>query len=151
MVDSGNIYLTTRTGYKHSLRRWEANMQRSLRMYNWYVILDSILASNTVGGLLVNCKNSLSQVFFEVFDLSTSLFVCFFIFFTHMLKYSKYLDGIKYMKYFLSHVHAKHNTLVTSNSNPPLQSHNITFLAVVLVNILRTNFSNNPLIKMSIF
>ena len=73
-------------------------MQRSLGIYNWYVILDSILASNTVGGLLVNCKNSLSQVFFEVLDLSTSLFV--FIFFTHMFKYSKFLDGIKYMKHF---------------------------------------------------
>ena len=68
-----------------------------------------------------------------------------------MLKYSKYLDGIKYMKYFLSHVHVKYNTLVTSYNNPPLQSHNIIFIAVVLVKILRTNFSNNLLIKMSIF
>ena len=68
-----------------------------------------------------------------------------------MLKYSKYLDGIKYMKYFLSHVHVKYNTLVTCNSNPPFQSHNIVFLTVVLVKILRRNFSNNLLIKMSIF
>ena len=52
--------------------------RRSLGIYNWYIILDSILASNTVGGLLVNCKNSLSQVFFEVLDFSTSLFVWFF-------------------------------------------------------------------------
>ena len=49
--------------------------RRSLGIYNWYIILDSILASNTVGGLLVNCKNSLNQVFFEVLDFSTSLFV----------------------------------------------------------------------------
>ena len=121
--------------------------RRSLGIYNRYIIL----ASNTVGGLLVNCKNSLSQVFFEVLDLSTSFFGVFFIFFTHRLKYSKYLDGVKYMQYFLSHVHVKFNTLVTSNSNPPLQSYNIIFLAVVLVKILRTNFSNNLLIKMSIF
>ena len=45
--------------------------RRSLGIYNWYVILDSILASNTVDGLPINCKNSLSQVFFEVLDLST--------------------------------------------------------------------------------
>ena len=127
---------------------------RSLEIYNWYVILDSILASNTVDGLLINCKNSLSQVFFEVLDLSTSccVFGFFFIFFAHtVLKYSMYLGGIKYTKYFLSHVHVKYNTLVTSNNNPPLQSHNIIFRAVVLVKILRTNFSNNPLIQMSIF
>ena len=30
------------------------------------------------------------------------------MFSTHMLKYSKYLDGIKYMKYFLSHVHVQY-------------------------------------------
>ena len=47
--------------------------RRSLGIYNWYIILDSILASNTFGGLLVNCKNSLSQVFFEVLVL-----FCFF-------------------------------------------------------------------------
>ena len=129
-------------------------MQRgSLGIYNWYVILDSTLALNTVDGLLINCKNSLSQVFYEVLDLSTSFFVLFFfIFFAHtVLKYSMYLGGIKYMKYLLSHGHVKYNTLVTSNSNPPLQSHNIIFLAVVLVKILRTNFSNNLLIQMSIF
>ena len=44
--------------------------RRSLGIYNWYLILDSILASNTVDGLLINCKNSLSQVFFEVLDLT---------------------------------------------------------------------------------
>ena len=126
--------------------------RRSLGIYNWYVILDSILASNTVDGLLINCKNSPSQVFFEVLDLSTIFFFFFFIFFAHtVLKYSMYLGGIKYMKYFLSHVHVKYNTLVTSNSNPPLQSHNIIFLAVVLVKILRTNFSNKLLIQISIF
>ena len=47
----------------------------ALGIYNWYIILDSILASNTVGGLLVNCKYNLSQVFFEVVDLSTSFFI----------------------------------------------------------------------------
>ena len=59
--------------------------RRSLGIYNWYVILDSILASNTVDGLLINCKNSLSQVFFEVLDLSTSFFV-FFGFFFHIFR-----------------------------------------------------------------
>ena len=54
--------------------------RRSLGIYNWYVILDSILASNTVDGLHINCKNSLSQVFFEVLDLSTSFFVLFCLF-----------------------------------------------------------------------
>ena len=59
-------------------------MQRSLGIYIWYVILDSILASNTVGGLLVNCKNSLSQVIFEVLDLSTRFFLfVFHIFHAH--------------------------------------------------------------------
>ena len=58
--------------------------RRSLGIYNWYVILDSILASNTVDGLRINCKNSLSQVFFEVLDLSTSfLFLFFHIFRAH--------------------------------------------------------------------
>ena len=58
--------------------------RRSLGIYNWYVILDSILASNTVDGLLINCKNSPSQVFFEVLDLSTIFFFFFFhIFRTH--------------------------------------------------------------------
>ena len=52
-------------------------MQRSLEIYNWYVILDSILASSTVGGLLVNCKNSLSQVFFEVLDSKYNFFSYF--------------------------------------------------------------------------
>ena len=71
--------------------------RRSLGIYNWYVILDSILASKVF-------------LFF--------VFICF----THMLKYSKDLDSIKSMKYFFSHVHVKYNTLVTGNSNPPLQS-----------------------------
>ena len=57
--------------------------RRSLGIYNWYVILDSILASNTVDGLLINCKNSLSQVFFEVLDLSTSFF---FVVFFHIFR-----------------------------------------------------------------
>ena len=56
--------------------------RRSLGIYNWYVILDSILASNTVDGLLINCKNSLSQVFFEVLDLSTRFFLFLFSYFS---------------------------------------------------------------------
>ena len=52
-------------------------MQRSLEIYKGYVILDSILASSTVGGLLVNCKNSLSQVFFEVLDSKYNFFHIF--------------------------------------------------------------------------
>ena len=46
----------------------------------WYVILDSILASNTICGLLIDCKHSGSQVFYEVLDLGTILFFFFFIF-----------------------------------------------------------------------
>ena len=58
--------------------------RRSLEIYNWYVILDSILASNTVDGLLINCKNSLSQVFFEVLNLGTSC--CVFCLFFHIFR-----------------------------------------------------------------
>ena len=114
-LECGNIFDHQGLGTNTDKDDGKSNTQkRSLGI--WYVILDIILASCTVCGLLINCKNRRGRVFFEVLDLSASFF---FRFFMHMLKYSKYLKGVKYMKYFLNHVHVKYNILVTSNNTRP--------------------------------
>ena len=74
MVECRNIFDHPGLGTKTDQDVGKLNTQR--RFWGiWYIILDSILASNTVCGLLIHCKNSQAQVIFEVLDLSASLFV----------------------------------------------------------------------------
>ena len=108
MVDSGNIHLTTRTGYKHWLGRWEAKYaddpwEYIIGMLYWIVYWHQALL---VGYLLI-AKIVWVKYFSKYLIRSTRFFFFWFfffgggfIFFMHMLRYTKYLDGIKYMRYF---------------------------------------------------
>ena len=87
-LECGNIFDHQGLGTNTDKDDGKSNTQkRSLGI--WYVILDIILASCTVCGLLINCKNRRGRVFFEVLDLSASFFFSFFHAHAQILKVSE--------------------------------------------------------------